>query len=90
MHKHRGHIEVDDTSVALIEGDNRKPIQKSEISGLQVSYDDHFQRFRDSRGMLPPMHFSFGDDAVYIFTKGTQLGFWQGENTALSEAIVRR
>jgi hypothetical protein len=88
LHKHHGHIEVDDTSVVLTEGDSRKLIQKSEITGLQVSYDDDFQRIRDSRGMIPPMHFSFGDDAAYIFTKGTRFGFWQGENTALSEAII--
>ncbi|MDA4113878.1 MAG: hypothetical protein OK474_07515 [Thaumarchaeota archaeon] len=87
LHKHRGHIEVDDTSVSLVEGDNRKTIQKSEISGLQVSYDENFGQFKDSRGMDPPMHFSFGDEEVYIFTKGTE--FWQGANAALSEAIGR-
>ena len=95
LHRHHGHIEVDDTSVTLIEGDNRKTIQKSEISGPQVSYDDHFTiadsnfTIADSKDS-PPMHFSFGNDEVYIFTEGARLGFWQGENAALSEAIVRR
>jgi hypothetical protein len=28
LHKHRGHIEVDDTSVSLVERDTRKTIQK--------------------------------------------------------------
>lgn len=52
-----------------------------------MSYDDNFGQFSDSRGMNPPMRFSFGGDEVYIFTKGVELGFWQGMNTALFEAI---
>jgi hypothetical protein len=87
LHKHRGQIEVDDTSVSLVEGDNRRTIQKSVISGLQVSYDDNFGQFSDSRGTNAPMRFSFGDEEVYIFTKEAETGFWEGKNTTLSQAM---
>jgi hypothetical protein len=87
LHKHEGFLEVDEDPVILEEGENKRVIPKSEIRDLQVSYDKNFRQFRDSRGMLPPMHFSFGDDEVYIFTLGSRFGYWQGKNTALSDAI---
>jgi hypothetical protein len=88
LHKHEGHIEVDDTSVRLIEGEYKSSVEKSEISGLQVSYDQSFQRLRDSRGALPPMHFSFGGDQVYLFTRKSRLDGWQGQNEDLFKAIA--
>lgn len=91
LHKHEGYIEVDEKSVALIEADNRKEIPKSEISnlrvGLRVGFDKDFRRLRDTRRLDKPMHFSFGDEAVYVFTRDPDSVFWRGKNTTLFEAI---
>jgi hypothetical protein len=89
LHNHQGYIEVDDATVTLIEGGDRRRIGKSEIAGLQVSFDRNFTQ-ADTRGISPPMHFSFGVNEVYIFTKGERFKFWQGKDTALSKAILRR
>lgn len=90
LHKHEGYIEVDKKSVALVEGNNRIEIPKSEISNLQVGFDKDFKRLRDSRGLDEPMHFSFGNEAVYIFTRGSNSAFWRGKNTTLFEAIANK
>ena len=97
LHNHKGFIEVTPTSVVFEEisptlavfdeKEDRKEISKSEIKDLQVSYDDNFRQWRDSRGADPPMHFSFGSDEVYIFTLGEHWGYWQGKNTALAQAL---
>jgi len=88
LHKHEGFLEVDSESVTLEEGENNRVIPKSEVRDLQVGFDKNFRQFRDSRGPFPPMHFTFGDDQVYIFTRGSRFGYWQGKNAALSEAIA--
>jgi len=87
LHRHEGFLEVDGKSLTLEEKDDRKEIPLSEIEDLQVSFDENFRQFKDSRGLLPPMHFSFGNDAVYIFTRGSRFGYRQGKNTALSDAL---
>ena len=87
LHEHEGFLEVTEDSVLLEEKGNTTEIPKSEIRDLLVGYDDNFRQFRDSRGTLPPMHFSFGNIQVYIFTLGEHWGYWQGKNTALAEAI---
>ena len=89
MHKHEGHVEAGEKSVVLVEGDNKTEISKSEIRNLRVGFDSDFRRFEDSRGLEKPMHFSFGDEVVYIFTRSPGSAFWRGENTALFEAIAK-
>ena len=89
LHKHEGYIEADEKSVALVEGTNRKEIPKSEIRNLRVGFDKDFRRLRDSRGLDKPMHFSFGDEAVYIFTRCPGSVFWRGKNTTLFDAIAK-
>ena len=89
LHKHEGYVEAGEESVVLVEGDNKTEIPKSEIRNLRVSFDSDFRRSKDSRGLEKPMHFSFGDEVVYIFTRGPGSAFWRGENAALLEVIAR-
>lgn len=88
LHKHRGHISVDRSSVTLAEGEDLRRIPRSEISGIEISYDAYFRRLRDSRGLIPPMHFAFGDEAVYLFTRVSKSQAWLGTNAALREALT--
>lgn len=89
LHKHEGYIEVGEEAAALVEGGNRTEIPKSEIRNLRVGFDKDFRRLKDSRGVDGPMHFSFSDEVVYIFTRSPGSTFWRGENIALFDAIAK-
>ena len=88
VHKHEGFLEVADGVLTLFEGGNRKDIAISQIRDPRVGFDENFRRSEDSRGFLPPLHFSFGEEEVYIYTLGARFERWRGSNSALMDAIA--
>ena len=94
LHKHEGFIEIEGDNLEFYDTNFIKQfsVDKKTIKNLSISYDGNFKRFRDSRGMIPPMQFSMGKRKIYIFirTEGRLphiMGYYKGYNEKFLNAI---
>lgn len=71
LHKHEGYLSVSGDFLRFYNEnmDLLYVIRRDSIRDLSVAYDDVFRRFRDSRGLLPPMKLILDNKTVYMFTK---------------------
>ncbi|MBX8642233.1 MAG: hypothetical protein KIY10_06640 [Thermoplasmata archaeon] len=91
LHKHEGYLSVTDNALRFYNDkmDLLFIIEKRSILNMSVSYDEQFKRFRDSRGLIPPLKLELDNRIVYLFTKTIgrkRLGggwMFRGENEAL-------
>ncbi len=84
LHKHKGFIAVDKGNLIFYdeEMDRQFSVRQRDIRGLSVSYDATFRRFRDSRGLIPPLHFRFNNKGIYLFTRPANKVMYTGYDKA--------
>ena len=64
-------------------------VKRDSITDISVGYDEFFKRFRDSRGLIPPMKVTLQNKSIYMFTKSLgkrgigKNGMFRGENEAI-------
>jgi len=71
LHKHGGYLVLSGNYMHFY-NENKElisSIERSSIKDISVTYDDVFRRFRDSRGLNPPMRITLGKSNIYLFTK---------------------
>ena len=71
LHKHEGFLSISENSLRFYNNDMDLvfSIERGSIKELEVTYDETFKRFRDSRGFMPPLKIVLESNAIYLFTK---------------------
>lgn len=71
LHKHEGYLSISENTLRFYSRDMDPlfSVDKNSIRGMAVTYDDLFRRFRDSRGLVPPLKLVLESKAIYLFTK---------------------
>ncbi len=90
LHRYEGFIDVNKDSLDFYDTELSRlfSISKLEIKNLKVGYDKDFKSLLNSKGMNPPMHFSFGKRKMYIFTRPLGGLFFKGENEIISQTFI--
>ncbi len=96
LHKHEGYLSVTENALRFYNDkmDLLFIIEKRSIKDITVTYDERFKRFRDSRGLIPPLKVVLENKVMYLFTKTIgrrRLGggwMFKGENEALEMWFV--
>ncbi len=88
LHKHEGFIGIVPNEIKFYDGQLLPlfNVAKKDAKKIKVGYDDNFKRFGDSRGLMPPLHFSFDKKTIYIFTRQIGKVFFTGND----EEILRK
>jgi len=92
LHKHEGYLSVVENSIRFYDVNMNLlfAINKGSVKGIKTTYDDIFERFRDSRGFIPPLRMEFENRNLYVYTrpiwrKGSRSSkMFRGENEAIS------
>ena len=90
LHKYEGFIDVSKDSLDFYDNDLERlfSISKMEMKNLKVSYDKDFKSLLHSKGMNPPMHFSFGKRKMYLFTRPLGGVFFKGQNEIIMQTFI--
>jgi len=91
LHKHEGYLVLSGNYMHFYNKNKELvlSIERGSIKDISVTYDDVFRRFRDSRGLNPPMRITLDKNKIYLFTKllGKKGLFrnsiYKGENTVI-------
>ncbi|MCL4308643.1 MAG: hypothetical protein M1126_04685 [Candidatus Thermoplasmatota archaeon] len=85
LHTHEGYLSLSNGSLRFLTA-KREPlwtIPRDSLLEISVGYDTRFRRFRDSRGLLPPMRITTPNKTIYLFTKPPRELIFRGENDAI-------
>ncbi len=91
LHKHEGYLSIAENTLRFYDKEMSLmfSIDRGAIRNLAVTYDETFRRFRDSRGLIPPLRIALDGKDIYLFTKTvgksrSKLGWmFKGSNEAL-------
>jgi hypothetical protein len=91
LHKHEGYLSISGGSMRFYtpDMDPLYVVKRDSITDISVGYDEFFKRFRDSRGLIPPMKVTLQNKSIYMFTKSLgkrgigKNSMFRGENEAI-------